>query len=197
EQQLPYLAQAAIGQHNVTATPLQMALTAAGIANNGVIMEPHVVDRITDQDNELIRRIEPTVWKEAMSPETAAIMQEAMRRVVNEGTASSLRIDGLEVGAKTGTAQTGENRSHAWMIAWATRPGEDEPFIAVAAVVLDQTGVGEGTGNGTAGPIVRRMIETANQPMPEPPTEPPPADNPDAGDTDAGDTDPNTSEGGN
>lgn len=171
--QLPFLAQSAIGQQSVTSTPLQMALVAAGIANEGRVMAPHVVDRITDQDNELIRRIEPKVWKEAISPGSAAIMREAMHRVVTEGTASSLRIDGLEVGAKTGTAQTGENRSHAWMIAWATRPGESQPFIAVAVVVLDQSGVGEGTGNGTAGPVARRMIEAALQPMPDPPTEMP------------------------
>lgn len=174
-QQLPYLAQSAIGQHNVTATPLEMALATAGIANDGRIMAPRVVDRITDQDNELIRRIESTTWKDAVSPETAATMREAMRQVVNQGTGSSVHIDGLDIGAKTGTAQTGENRSHAWMVAWAARPGEDRPFIAVAAVVLDQSGVGEGTGGRAAGPIVRSMIEAALQPMPDPPTEAPPA----------------------
>lgn len=179
--QLPFLAQSAIGQHDVTATPLEMALVAAGIANDGRIMAPHVVDRITDQEGRLIRRIEPTVWKDAVSPETAAIMREAMRQVVENGTGSSVRVDGLEVGAKTGTAQTGENRSHAWMIAWATRPGENEPFVAVAAVVLDQTGVGEGTGGRAAGPIVQRLLDVARQPLPEPPTAPDPAPSDDGG----------------
>src|SRR5699024_8124469 len=117
-------AQSAIGQQSVTSTPLQMALVTAGIANGGRVMSPHVVDRITDQDNEVIRRIEPEVWKEAISPETSATIREAMKLVVTEGTASSMQVEGAEVGAKTGTAQTGENQSHAWMIAWATRPGE-------------------------------------------------------------------------
>lgn len=181
--QQPFLAQAAIGQHDVTASPLQMALATAGIANDGVIMAPRIVDHITDQDGEVIRRIEPSPWKQAVGAETAAIIRDAMREVVTHprGTArNTMRIEGLDVGAKTGTAQTGDNRSHAWMVAWAIRPGETEPFVAVAVVVLDKSGVGDETGSGTAGPIARRMIEAANRPMPEPPTEAPPTDEPDA-----------------
>lgn len=157
----PELAYSAIGQQSVTATPLQMALVAAGIANDGTVMRPHVVDRITDQDDQVIRRIEPEVWKEAVSPETAATVRDAMRQVVTAGSGGAVAIDGLDVGAKTGTAQTGENSSHAWFIAWATRPGETTPFIAVAVVVLNQTGIAEGTGGRTAGPIARAVIEQA------------------------------------
>jgi peptidoglycan glycosyltransferase len=99
-----------------------------------------------------------------MSAEEAAVMQEAMRGVVTSGTAqSTMNIPGLDVGAKTGTAQLGTEppTSHAWMIAWAGPEG-GEPEIAVAVLVEGTPGVGsEATGNSEAGPIAAALIQTA------------------------------------
>lgn len=167
----PALAQSAIGQNSVTATPLQMALVAAGIANDGVILEPHVVDEVRDGEGDLVRRLEPTQWKRAVSAQTADVMRQGMREVVATGSATRLQIPGLDVGAKTGTAQYGQTdplRSHAWMIAWAGPPGE-APTVAVAVLVEGQEGASDQTGGRVAGPIAKAVIEAAMVPVPGPP----------------------------
>ena len=171
EKRDPALAQSAIGQYSVAATPLQMVLVAAAIANGGVIMEPHVVDVIRDGEAEVVRQIEPTAWQRAVDPRTASVMMDAMREVVRAGSATRLQIDGLDVGAKTGTAQTGSTKplkSHAWVIAWAGPPGQ-APTVAVAVLVEAQDGVSEQTGGRVAAPIAKQVIEAAMAPMPPPP----------------------------
>jgi peptidoglycan glycosyltransferase len=174
-QDQPKLAQSSIGQNDVAATPLQMALVAAGIANDGVIVAPRLVEQIRDGEGQLVARREPSQWRRAVSPQTADLMRQAMREVVATGSATRLQIDGVDVGAKTGTAQFGPAaplRSHAWVIAWAGPPGQP-PTVAVAVIVEDQSGANEGTGGRVAAPIARRVIEQALQPMPPPPaTEP-------------------------
>jgi penicillin-binding protein A len=162
----PALAQASIGQHDVAATPLQMALVAAAVANNGIVMTPRVVSEIRDADNALIERFEPRQWLRAMSPTNAAILRQAMVGVVTGGTATQMAIPGFEVGGKTGTAliAAGQNRSHAWIIGFAGPPGET-PHVAVAVVVLGVEGVGEQTGGRVAAPVARAVLETALSPM--------------------------------
>jgi peptidoglycan glycosyltransferase len=159
---LPKLAQSSIGQNDVQATPLQMALVAAGVANQGRIMKPHVMTEIRDANQSIVDRYEPGVWKEPLSPEQAETMKQAMIGVVEGGTATTVRIPGFEVGAKTGTAQLGTDppQSHLWMIAFGGPPGD--PQVAVAAVVLNQPGLrDDATGGQVAGPIVRRVLEAA------------------------------------
>ena len=163
----PALAQSAIGQYSVAATPLQMALVAAAVANGGVVMAPHVVDEIRDGEANLVDRSEPTAWQRAISTQSAATMMDAMREVVRAGSATRLQIDGLDVGAKTGTAQTGSTKplkSHAWVIAWAGPPGQ-APTVAVAVLVEAQDGVSEQTGGRVAAPIAKQVIEAAMAPM--------------------------------
>ncbi|HEY8060358.1 MAG TPA: penicillin-binding transpeptidase domain-containing protein [Acidimicrobiales bacterium] len=159
----PALAQSAIGQFEVAASPLQMALIAATIANDGVTMAPHVVTQLRDGDGDVVETYDPEVWLQPISAGDAATMQEAMRGVLG-GTATNLAgLPGLDVGAKTGTAQLGTDppSSHAWMIAWAGPEGS-EPEIAVAVLVEGTPGVGsEATGNSEAGPIARCIIATA------------------------------------
>lgn len=174
-QDQPKLAQSSIGQNDVAATPLQMALVAAGIANDGVVLKPRLVEQIRDGEGQLVRRDEPTQLQRAVSPQTADIMRQAMREVVANGSATRLQIDGVDVGAKTGTAQFGPAaplRSHAWVIAWAGPPGQP-PTVAVAVIVEDQSGANEGTGGRVAAPIARQVIEQALRPMPAPPADDP------------------------
>ena len=171
ERALPFLAQSAIGQYSVASTPLQMALVAAGVANGGSVMAPHVMDEIRDGEADLVDEFEPTEWTRATSPATAATIMEAMREVVRTGSATRLQIEGLDVGAKTGTAQTGSERplrSHAWVIAWAGPPGQ-APTVAVAVLVEAQEGLSEQTGGRVAAPIAKQVIEAAMRPMPAPP----------------------------
>lgn len=171
--QLPTLAYASIGQGSVTASPLQMVLAAAGIANDGEIMVPHVVDEVIDQQGEVVDRIEPEVWTQAADRATAALIRDAMRQVVTpDGTAHRARIDGFDVGAKTGTAEfgTGETeQAHAWIVAWAGPIGE-APTVAVAVIVEGGNDGGtDETGGQVAAPIAKAVMEAALAPMPAPP----------------------------
>lgn len=159
-QDLPKLAQSSIGQNDVQATPLEMALVAAGIANGGVIMKPHLMVEITDSDGTVVERFKISRWRQAVSSEAAETIREAMVGVVEHGTATNLAIAGYEVGGKTGTAQLGTEppRSHTWIIGFAGPPGE-APSVAIAVVVLNQPGASEFTGGAVAAPIAKAVLE--------------------------------------
>ena len=154
----PLLAQTAIGQNTVAATPLQMALVAAGIANDGVIMEPHVLKEVRDEEGTVVRRFHPTVWKTAVTPEVANTVRQAMALVVQSGTATRLAVPGVPTAGKTGTAQIGNGLSHAWIIGFAP---VDEPRVAIAVIVESQSGNTEATGGRVAAPIGQKVLEAA------------------------------------
>ncbi|MGE0877696.1 MAG: peptidoglycan D,D-transpeptidase FtsI family protein [Acidimicrobiia bacterium] len=156
----PALAQSAFGQNDVQASPLQMAMVAGAIANGGRIMAPHVMSEIRDENQQVVQRYQPTVWRIATSPATAAIMRDAMVGVVQRGTATRLSINGVTVAGKTGTAQLGTEKpsSHAWIVGFA--PAE-EPRVAVAVLIKAQPGVSEVTGGTVAAPVAKAVLENA------------------------------------
>ncbi|MFI5616300.1 penicillin-binding transpeptidase domain-containing protein [Streptomyces sp. NPDC051567] len=159
------LALSAIGQFNTTATPLQMAMVAAAVANGGDLKSPYLVDRTTQGDGDQVRRATPHRLGRAMSPSTALRLQELMVKVVEDGTGQNAAIPGAVVGGKTGTAQHGVGNAgtpYAWFIAWARARGAPEPTVAVAVVVEDASAVrGDISGNGAAAPIARAVMEAA------------------------------------
>jgi penicillin-binding protein A len=158
------LAQMSIGQNRVRATPLQMALVAAAVANGGDVMTPHVVREVRDDQGEVVDTIaDDDVWTEAMSNDTAGLLRQGMISVVQNGTASRLDngLEGYEVGGKTGTAQIGStDSSHAWIIGFAGPAGE-APSVAVAVIVEAQPGVSEQTGGRVAAPIAAAVMRQA------------------------------------
>lgn len=159
----PALAQAAIGQFDVKATPLQMALVAAAIANDGEVPRPHVVRTVIDSTGSIVHRADEDSWRQAVSPGTAAEMREAMIGVVDSGTAQRVAVEGLLIGAKTGTAQLGKDieSTHAWVIAFAEDPfGGDR--VAVAVLVEADPAIGEQTGGRVAGPVAQQVISAWN-----------------------------------
>ncbi len=154
----PQLAQSGIGQFEVAATPLQMAMVGAGIANDGVVMKPQVVKSVRSPSLRVLDSLEPEELDRAMSADNAAILRSMMVATVQSGTATSAQIPGVQVGAKTGTAQSTPDRPpYAWFVALA--PAND-PKVAVAVVVeSSSTARNEIAGGRLAGPIARSVIE--------------------------------------
>ncbi len=157
----PGLAKSAIGQQDVSATPMQMALVAAGIANNGVIMTPHVLGEVRDSDGAVVQRYEPKPWLTAVPPSVAQTTRDMMVGVVERGSGTRAQIPGLAVAGKTGTAQTGLDKSHVWFVAFAPA---DAPRVAVAVMLEDQPSTTEATGGALAAPIAQAVMRAALAP---------------------------------
>ncbi|MFD3805006.1 penicillin-binding transpeptidase domain-containing protein [Streptomyces sp. NPDC058619] len=160
------LALSSIGQFNTKATPLQMAMVAAAVANGGDLKAPYLVDRTTQDDGSQVRRGDQRTLGRAMTPATALRMQELMVKVVESGTGRNAAIPGAVVGGKTGTAQHGVGNAgtpYAWFISWAKAEGGAAlPAVAVAVVVEDASAVrGDISGNGAAAPIARSVMQAA------------------------------------
>ncbi|WP_288874269.1 penicillin-binding transpeptidase domain-containing protein, partial [uncultured Microbacterium sp.] len=145
------------GQGQVTATPLQMAMVSAGLANDGVVMNPRMVDAVIGNDLAVIKAFENSEFGRAMEPDVANDVTAAMVASVATGAAQGARIDGIDVAGKTGTAENG-NRPHTlWFTGFA--PAND-PAVAVAVVVEDGGGQGQsGSGDTIAAPIAKKVIE--------------------------------------
>lgn len=161
-QNLATLAYSAIGQYNVALTPLQDALLGAAIANKGVMMKPHLVSQIRNNQGKLLQTIPPSPWLRATSAKTAAYITNMMIGVVNGkgGTANNMQIPGVQVAAKTGTAQTSGNLNDSWLLAFA--PAKN-PTVVVAAFVAAEPGVSNQTGSAQAGPVAKAVIKAALQ----------------------------------
>jgi peptidoglycan glycosyltransferase len=166
---IPGLMKSAIGQENVTATTLQMALVAAGIADNGVIMTPHLLHQIIDSDGNVVETYQPHPWRRATSAGTALAVRNLMLGVTEDpdGTAYGLfpSYEFPPVAAKTGTAQINATGcgTYNWLIATAPAGPGQTPTVAVAAIVpippggscIDVTGAQE------AGPVVAPVLREA------------------------------------
>jgi peptidoglycan glycosyltransferase len=155
------LARLAIGQERLLATPLQMAQVAAAVANGGTLMKPQIWKRVVDPDGRTVETMDPSVYSEPISSETAAELTTAMEGVVTEGTGTNAAISGVLVAGKTGTAETpgnkacggGVDENQAWFIGFAPA---DDPQIAIAASVECT----EQFGNDVAAPIFADVAET-------------------------------------
>ena len=155
---VPSTAQSAIGQRDVRATPMQMALLAAALVNDGELIAPRIVEAVRDPSGRQIRGPDIDTWSgggfssQAVSPRTASQLRQMMVAAVNDGTGTGAQISGIEVGGKTGTAQTGGDPV-AWFVGFA---GDD---VAVA-VVVPNAGP-NATGGSVAAPIARQVLEAA------------------------------------
>ena len=150
----------AIGQAETLVAPFHMAMVAAAVANDGVIMEPKLLYSVVGRNGRAQKGVEPKVFSEAMTKESARVIKEMMVRVVSEGTGRSANVGGVSIGGKTGTAEvksTKESQTlpHAWFIGFA--PTED-PTLAIAVVVENS-----GTGGRVAAPIAGKVLRRAHE----------------------------------
>jgi len=148
----------AFGQTDVRATPMQMAIVSAAIANGGVAMKPNLVDEILAPNLSPLQTFKPEILQRVMSEQTAATLTQMMVNGVQDGAASNARIDGVEVAGKTGTAENGSSDPYTlWFTGFA--PAND-PGYAITVLVEDGGGMGQtGFGNLLAAPVAKKVLE--------------------------------------
>lgn len=147
----------AIGQGDILATPLQMAMLTCGIANEGVIMKPHLVGSVLNIEGEVIVETKPSKLYTAANAVYTDDVVAMMVETVKNGTGSNASIWGIDVAGKTGTAENektvlSDEDEHTWFVGFA--PAYD-PEIAVV-VMMEYSG---GTGGGNCAPIARNIMQ--------------------------------------
>lgn len=147
--------QTAIGQGNTLVTPLHMAMIAGSIANNGVLMEPYVIDHTENATGDLVKNFSSTEYGALMSESDATTMQEFMRYVVTNGTGKTLNVDNYTAYGKTGTAEYNSNKddNHSWFVGYAN--DENGKEIAIAVIME-----GAGSGSKYAVPLAKNVFDT-------------------------------------
>ena len=146
----------AIGQGELLVTPIQMASVYMALANRGTFFRPNFIRKVTSRSGEVEFEGKPEVLDQLTLKESVwDLLHEGLRAVVTEGTGQRLNFKGLDVYAKTGTAQNPGGEDHAWMCAFAGEPGQP-PRLAMA--VLVEHG---GHGSEAAGPVAKRILEAA------------------------------------
>jgi peptidoglycan glycosyltransferase len=159
----PQTAMSGMGQASVTSTPLQMAMVAAGIANDGTVMRPYLVDEVRAPNLDVLDKTEGSSLSQAVSSSTADELTDMMVATVEGGTATNAAIPGVKVAGKTGTAQSTPSRPpYAWFVSFAPA---DDPQVAVAVLVEASSTAREDIAGGVLGaPIAKRVMEAVMAP---------------------------------
>lgn len=147
----------AIGQGSTSVSPFHMALITSAIANNGKLMQPYVVDHITNADGEQVSKTRPTTFKKMISSQDASVLQTLMRSVVEGGTGKALNECSFSVAGKTGSAEylnveADEYRTHSWFVGYSN---VEDPDLVVVVIAEDG-----GTGSETAVPVAKEVFES-------------------------------------
>lgn len=135
------LADTAFGQGELLVSPIQMAMVAACFANGGQMMQPYLVDTVTDRDGDVTETTSPEIWRTPVSESTANDVRDMMIFAVEEASIQRASGTGYQVGGKTGTAETGDGGVNSWFIGFI---GDGQPRYSVA-VVLEDDASGLGT----------------------------------------------------
>ncbi|MGI8524318.1 MAG: peptidoglycan D,D-transpeptidase FtsI family protein [Nocardioides sp.] len=156
----PQTAISGFGQSSVTASPLQMAMVVAGIANGGEVMTPYLVQDHQSADLDSLGPANPQSFSQAVKPTTATELTKLLVATVAHGTATPAAIPGVPVAGKTGTAETGRpgEKPYAWFISFA--PADNDPKVAVAVMIqkVDRPTT-EIAGGLLGGPIAKAVME--------------------------------------
>jgi penicillin-binding protein 2 len=154
-----------IGQGEVTATPLQMAMLYAAIGSNGRAVRPYLVARV-DSAGQTIYTALPEVRQLPMHPQDLDIVKLGLERVVEYGTGTGARIGEISIAGKTGTAQNPPRPDHAWFVGYAPAGAPEVVF----AVLVENAGHGGAVSAPIAGELIRAYFSPAVEPRPEPDT---------------------------
>ena len=145
------LAMTGFGYGKTQITPLHMAMITSAIANDGVMMRPRLVDKITNKEKEVIFEADDEVLSKATSEKTANTIRDMMVEVVNSGTGTNAYLNWVQLAGKTGTADKADGNVDAWFVGFAPAY---EPKIAFALVIEDS----QGTGGEVAAPLARNIV---------------------------------------
>ena len=144
------MAQIGIGQSSLLVTPFRMALMVSAIANDGILMQPYILEKIVSPSGIVIEEHEKQELKTVMSKERARLLSDWMEEAVVNGTGKAAKVSGIKIGGKTGTAENTGYKDHAWFIGFA-EIGERK----VAFSILVENG---GSGADIAAPIARKLV---------------------------------------
>jgi peptidoglycan glycosyltransferase len=147
------VADSAYGQGELQVTPLYMAMLAATVANEGMMMRPYIVERAATPGGEVLYQAQPTLLRVPIGRQTARTLTALLVNAVDNGYGWRAKIDGVAVAGKTGTAEPGTGDPHAWFIAFAPA---DSPRYAIAVVVEHG-----GHGSRVGAPIAKIVLEAA------------------------------------
>lgn len=152
----------AIG-HEVTVTPLQLALAYAAVANGGVLMQPHLVREVRDARGDLVRRESPQALHRVFSEATAQALTQMLKSVVDSGTATPARLADFPIAGKTGTAQkydaaTGSYGRGMYISSFVGFAPADHPNL-VGVIVIDNPRGKHYYGGEVAAPVFREVIQ--------------------------------------
>ncbi|MDO5040981.1 MAG: penicillin-binding protein 2 [Peptoniphilus sp.] len=152
------LAASAIGQSDISVTPLHMCMVASAIANEGKMMKPYLVSKVIDSEGKEVLTKEPEELIQSVSPEVAEEIKSMMIEAVRVGSGKSAALRSVQVAGKTGTAERSQEKTinNAWFIGFA--PAED-PQVAVAVVIQNV----QFLGGEIAAPIARDIISFSLQ----------------------------------
>nr|WP_299033250.1 penicillin-binding protein 2 [uncultured Anaerococcus sp.] len=145
------LAMTGFGYGKTQVTPLHMAIVSSAIANNGIMIKPRLVNKITNKEESIVYEAKNETLSKATSEKTANTIRDLMVEVVNSGTGRNAYLDSVQIAGKTGTADKADGNIDAWFVGFAPAY---EPKIAFALVVEDS----QGTGGEVAAPLVRNIV---------------------------------------
>lgn len=151
------LAMTGFGYGKTQVTPLHMTMVTSAIANNGLMMKPRIVDKITNKEGDTVFEAEEELLSKATSEKTANTIRDLMVEVVNSGTGRAAYLDWVQLAGKTGTADKADGNIDAWFVGFAPAY---EPKIAFAIVIEDSQGTGGEVAAPIAGNIIRDIFNT-------------------------------------
>lgn len=151
------LATASFGQ-GPTVTPLQMITAVSAVANDGILVKPHLVKQITDSNGTVLENYEPVEVRQVISAQTSQIMRNLMESVVSEGTGNKAYLEGLRVGGKTGTSEKVPRGNQKYVASFVGIAPANDPQIAIL-IILDEPPVGNHMGGTIASPLAGKILD--------------------------------------